>query len=1035
MVTKLIDAFLDRPYLVVMGLGALLAIGLWAMLNIPVDAFPDLTNNQVSIVAEAPGMAAVEVEDLVTFPIESALMGIPNTQEVRSLSKLGLSMITVVFDDDVPSLQARQLVSERLLDARSSLPDGVNPQMGLFATPFGEVFQYTVQNTNPGNGLSAMDLKTLHDWEIKYQLRAIPGVADVVTWGGLTKRFEVIVDPRRLRSYGLSLRDVFERLRDNNANLSAGFIEHASEQYSVRGLGRAQTPEELGAIVLTAQGGTPVRISDVAEVRVGNVPRQGAVTRDGAGETLSGMVIMLKGQNSKTIIERIKNAIADMAPSLPEGVTLAPFYDQAEVIDGTIRTVRNNLLEGGALVIVVLFFALGQLRAAAIVAAVIPLSMLGGFIGMTVAGISANLMSLGAVDFGVMIEGAIVVVENSVRRLHEAEASGEKVDRMEVVRQSVHEVAPPVLAGVSIMIIVYMPVLSLQGLEGRMFRPMAVTVCAAVLTSLMLALFFLPTASRFVLRGDDKEGALARLLMKGETVYEKILGKVLDHRYLAVAVTLLLVSSAVGSLAFIGTEFMPRLDEGSILVQTLKLPSISLSESVRVQEEIEQELSALPEVTSVVSKIGRPDFATEAMGIYEADTYINLLPHDQWKSAATKEGLIDVMAARLERIPGVVYNFTQPMAMRLDETVSGVRADVALKIFGDDASVLEDLADKILAQMSQVPGAADVQRGVFSGAAEWRVRIRRDELARFGLNVSDVQELLGAAISGREATEVIDGRRRFQTVIRLPKRYRSNIEELRNLQLQTAGGAWVRLADVADVSEESTPEVIQRENSQRRLVVQCNVRGRDVGGFVAEAQRVIRANVDLPVGYFLKWGGQFENQERAMSRLAIVTPTALLLIFLINYLTFRSIRLSLLVLMLAPFATVGGVAALWLRGMNLNVSASIGFITVFGIATIDGLVLVSAINRRLAQGMAMRPALLEAARTRVRPVVMISLVAALGLLPMATATSTGAEVQRPLATVVIGGVISAMTLTLLVVPAFYPWFSSRRRSAETAEKP
>ena len=734
------------------------------------------------------------------------------------------------------------------------------------------------------------------------------------------------------------------------------------------------------------------------------------------------MVVMLKGQNSKTIIERVKAKIAEMAPSLPEGVKLEPFYDQSTVIDGTIRTVRNNLAEGAALVVAVLFLALGDLRAAAIVAAVIPLSMLGGFLGMAVFGISANLMSLGAVDFGVMVEGAIVVVENAVRRLNEAQGAGGAVERLEVVRKAVREVSRPVVAGVTIMVIVYLPVFTLEGLEGRMFRPMAVTVCSAVLMSLLLALFFLPTASRYALRDRTTESGLSRWLEQAETIYQRGLNKLLDHRIVVVALALLLVSSAVGSLAFIGREFMPRLDEGSILVQTLKLPSISLTESIELQRKVEQELRELPEVSSVVSKTGRPDFATEAMGVYEADTYINLLPQEEWQSAPTKEGLINVMAERLAAIPGIAYNFTQPMAMRLDETVSGVRADVAIKIFGQDERVLEDLADRILAELGRAPGAADVQRGVFSGAAEWRVRIRRDQLARYGLNVQDVQDLLAAAIGGREATEVIDGRRRFEAVVRLTEKHRANIAELRALQLQTAEGMWVRLEDIAEISEESTPEVVQRENSQRRLVVQCNVRGRDVGGFVEEARELVGDSVDLPVGYFLEWGGQFEHQERAMRRLAIVTPTALLLILLINYLTFQSLRLSFLVLLVAPFATVGGVAALWLRGMNLNVSAAIGFITVFGIATIDGLVLVSAINRRLDEGMEMRASLLDAARTRLRPVLMTSLVAALGLLPMATATSTGAEVQRPLATVVIGGVASETVLTLLVIPVLYPWF-------------
>lgn len=1027
MLGRLIDNFLDRPWLVVAGLPALIAVGLQALWTIPIDAFPDLTNNQVTVVTEAPGLAPVEVEQLVSFPLESAMMGIPDTQEVRSISKLGLSMITVVFEDGVPSLTARQLVNERLLDARSSLPAGINPQMGLLATPFGEVFQYTLHSPH----LSAMDLKALHEWEIKFMLRAIPGVADVVTWGGSSKRYEIEVDPERLRSYGLTLRDVFERIAANNRNLSGGFVAHGSEQYSVRGTGWARGPDELLGIVLKAEAGTPVRVGDVAEVRVGVVPRQGAVTRNASGETLSGMVVMLKGQNSKTIIERVKAALEDFKPSLPESVEILPFYDQSEVIDGTIRTVRNNLVEGGALVVLVLLLGLGNLRAAVIVALVIPLAMLGAFVGMKLFGVSANLMSLGAVDFGVVIEGAVVVAENAVRRLQGQARTLSPRARLETLRASTKEVAGPVMAGAAILILVYMPILGLQDLEGRMFRPMAITVCSAVLTSLLLAFFAVPTACRYLLPPGVEEGRRHRALERVESIYRRVLSRVVDRPRIAAAGAVIVVGTALGSLAWIGVEFMPRLDEGSILVQAMKIPSISLDESVHMQQQVEQALVDMPEVTHVVSKIGRPDFATEAMGIYESDVYIGLQPRDQW-SVGSKQELIAKMAARLEKTPGVVYNFTQPMAMRLDETVSGVRADVAVKIFGPDEAELERLAELIVGELAAIPGAADVQREVFSGAAEWRVDVRRDQLARYGLNVSDVQELLAVAVGGRSVTTILDGRRRFDVAVRLTAEHRSHIDRLRALQLQTPDGAWVRLDEVADVGESIGPEVVRRQDGQRRLVAQCNVRGRDIGSFVNEAQQRLAARFELPTGYYLGWGGQFENQQRAMRRLSIVTPAALVLIFLICYATFGSTRESALIMLLAPFAAVGGIGALWLRGMNLNVSAAIGFIAVFGIATIDGLVLVSTIKRRLAEGLESRRARLDAAATRLRPVMMISIVAALGLLPMATATSIGAEVQRPLATVVIGGVISSALLTLLLVPTFYPWFAARRKDSPTS---
>jgi len=1022
MLKRIIDYPLDHPWIVVFVVLALIAGGLQALRTLPIDAFPDLTNNQVTVITEAPGLAPVEVEQLVTFPIEAAMMGLPSTEQVRSISKFSLSIVTIVFTDDVDTYFARQLVNERLIEARNRIPQGIEPRMGPVATAFGEVYQYTLE----GEGYSAMEMKTLHDWDVKYQLRAVPGVADVNTWGGLSQQFEILVDPYRLQSHGLTLRDVFERVRDNNTNFGGGFVEHGSEQYTVRGLGRVEDKHEIESIVLDSHRGIPITIRDVAEVRIGSMPRQGAVTRDGDGERVSGMVIMLKGQNSKTVIERVKLALENMRASLPDGVSIDPFYDQSEVIDGTIQTVRDNLIKGGALVAVVLFLFLRQAPAALIVVAVIPLSMLVAFLGMQFFGITANLMSLGAVDFGMVVDGSVIMVENCIRRLRQrgVNPSASARGHFEEIRAAAQEVGRPILMGVAIIIAVYVPILTLQDLEGRMFRPMAVTVCSALLGSLAITLLVVPAASQVLLRNvkETPEPFMDRI----RSVYGSVMKRLIRRPILVVAPALVVVVAAISSLWFIGTEFMPRLDEGSILIQTFKLPSISLTESAHIGLDVERALKRLPEVTSVVTKIGRPDLAVEAMGIYESDVYVILKPRDEWTTASTKEGLIDAMSQELSGIPGVVYNFTQPMAMRLDETISGIKADVAVKIFGEDETLLDRTADDVLRVLAQVPGAADTQKQIFSGAAEWQVHIKRAELARYGLNVTDVQDLVQSAVAGKPVTELVDGRRRFPITVRLPEAYRASHERIGDLLLRAPDGEQVPLSRVADIRPASGPEVIEREDSQRRIIVQSNVRGRDLGSFVAESQRRIKAEVDLPTGYFIRWGGQFENQQRAMDRLMLVVPAVLALIFFLLFSTFGSVRQSLLVLMIVPFATVGGIGALWLRGMNLNVSASIGFIAVFGVAILDGVVLVSSTNTLIQEGRAIKQAVVEAASLRLRPVIMTSVVAGLGFLPMAIATTTGAEVQRPLATVVIGGLVSSTLLTLLLLPLMFPWFRGRQ---------
>jgi heavy metal efflux system protein len=976
-------------------------------------------------VTDAPSLPPTEVEQLVTYPIERAMLGLPNKQEVRSLSKLGLSMVTIVFDDSVAMYFARQLVSERLQQMSSALPKGIQPTLGLPATAFGELYQYTLSGP-----MSAMDLKDLHEWVIKPQLRTLPGVSEINAWGGQTKQYQIVVDPALLDQYGLTLHDVEARVQENNTNFGGGYIEHAAEQYTLLGAGRAVTTEDFGAMVLAAKNGTPVLLRDVANVRIGAAPPEGATLRH--GETVSGMVIMLKGENGKKLIERVKERIASL--HLPPGVKIVPFYDQAFVIDGTIHTVEKNLSEGFLLVAVVLLLFLGNLRAALITAAIIPFSMLISFLGMRLFGISANLMSLGAIDFGMIVDGAVVMMENSVHRLEERHGHEPP---LESVRHAAHEVARPMTFAVIIIIAVYMPILFLQGLEGRMFRPMAITVCTALAGSLLLALTMVPLfASVTFRRGISRRG---KPRASGETeqhwievlggIYARMLRWAIRFRVLTLAVSVVVLAVALGSLYFIGTEFMPKLDEGSILVETRKLPGVSLTESVEISKRIEQRLRQFPEIADVVIKIGRPDFATEAMGINEGDTYLLLRPMDTWKRFHSKEALIAAVSKELETIPGIAYNFTQPMAMRIDETISGVKSDLAIKVFGDDFGVLDTIGQRVLRAVSGVRGAADAQMEITSGVAELSIQVDRSALARYGLDVMDVEQAVASGGSGDVISEVIDGQKRYTVALRLPERYRTDPDAMRKIPLLAPGGEQVALEQVARVEVRRGPELINREQGQRRIVVMSNVRGRDLGSFVAEVRSRIDREVALPPGYFIEYGGQFENQERATRRLLMIVPIAITLIFVLLYLTFSSAKLALLVVANVPFALVGGIAALWIRGMNLNLSASIGFIALFGVAMLNGVVLVSSIKQLWETGSPFGDAVIAGARRRLRPVLMTAFVASFGFIPMALSTSTGAEVQRPLASVVIGGLVSSTMLTLFLLPVLYAWIGEKEQPA------
>ncbi len=1017
MIDRLIDVALRFRVAVIATTLLLVAAGLWAFANINFDAFPDLTPNQVQVITVAPGMSPNEVENLVSYPMETSMMGLPRTRGVRSLSKAGISVVTVSYDDDVDLYFARAQVTQRMQDAVGALPQGVQATLGPPATPMGEVFQYLVLS----DSLSLMELKSIQEYTIKPMLRTLAGVADVNSWGGMVKQFHVLADPSRLAGYGVTLRDLQTALDANNDNFGAGYIETQGERFTVRGLGRLGDTTDIGNVVVaTRAGGTPVYVRDVAEVTVGAMPREGAVSYDGRGETLSGMIVMLKGANGKDVVDRVEARIKDIQPMLPPGVVLRPFYNQGDVVDRTTTTVFRNLIEGALLVTLILFVFLRNMRASLIVASVIPLSLLFAFFLMKRFGYSANLMSLGALDFGLIVDASVVMVENFVRRLGQPERAG--TDRRETIRRAAFEVGRPIVFGVCIIIAVYLPIFSLQGLEGRMFTPMAFTVCVAVLGSLLLALTYVPMVSSFLLA--HREEKPARWFEALRARYIAALHWSLEHRRTVVGAAVALLALSLGSVPFLGTEFMPRLDEGSLLIETRRLPSTSLPQGMSIANEIEKTLMRFPEVERIVTKVGRPELATETMGLYAGDVYVLFKPRERWR-ATSAEQLIVRMDSALSQIPGIDYNFTAPMAMRLDEAISGVRTELGIKVFGDSLPILEQKAAEIRAVVETVRGAADVSVEVSAGAMQVDLELDRAALARYGLNVADVRQAVQVGVGGATATEIIDGRRRFPVVVRLAESYRGTPEAIGRILLTTPAGAQVPLSQVARVNVVEGPELINHEAGERMVIVQSNVRGRDLGGFAAEVQREVGRRVPLDNGYFIAYGGQFENQNRAMQRLTLIVPLVLLAIVGLLYASFGNARQALLVMVNVPFALVGGIASLWMRGLNLNLSASVGFIALFGVAVLNGVVLLTYINQLRDEGLSLDDAVREGASTRLRPVLMTALVASVGFIPMALSTSAGSEVQRPLATVVIGGLLSSTLLTLVVLPVLYASLEER----------
>jgi len=1030
MLLAIITWSLRNRFIVIVLSLALIAGGLYSMSRLSIDAFPDTTPVQVQVNTVAPALGAVEIEQQVTIPVEAVLAGMPRLLDVRSICKFGLSQVTVTFEDGTDIYFARQMVNERL--AGVDLPAGIHaPEMGPVATGLGEVFHYVVRGTGP-SAPSLEELTTLHDWVIRPQLRTVRGVAEVNTWGGERRQYQVLADPARLIKHGLTLDDVVGALGQNNTSVGGGLIVAGGEATVVQGVALTTSPEQVADVVITAREGVPIRIRDIGEVVIGHEIRRGGATADGMGEVVLGLGFMLMGENSHAVTQRLAARLEEMRPTLPEGVEVAVVYNRTELVDRVIATVKRNLWEGAVLVIAVLFAFLGNIRAGLIVALAIPLAMLFSFSAMLQFGISASLLSLGAIDFGLVVDSSVIVVENSVRKLGEEKAAGTGRSVSDVVRDACVEVRRPTMFGELIIMIVYLPILLLEGVEGRLFRPMALTVVFALISSLVFSLTLTPVLCSLLLRPgrSHKENILVRGVQR---LYRPVVHWALRWRWAVVALGAgLVVLGAVLSMR-LGASFIPRLYEEAITINTIRLAGVSLDESLRYGTQIEKIiLEKYPsEVRHIWTRTGTAAVATDPMGLEVSDVYLTLYPRAQWKRAGTQSELTALMASELAGLPGMRMVFTQPIELRMNEMTAGIRTDVGVKIFGDDLEGLRGVAAQVQSVLDSIPGSADVAAEQVTGQPLLEVKVNQEAIARYGVPAAHVLEIV-EALGQTKVGEVREGQRRFDLVVRLSEKYRENAAAVAEILVPTAGGERIPLSRLATITHTEGPSTITREWQKRRIVVQCNVRGRDLAGFVAEARERIGADITLPAGYYTSFGGQFEHLSRAGKRMMIIVPVALVSIMVLLYLSMRSVRDALIVLTGAPFAALGGVAALLLRGMEFTVSAGIGFIAVMGVSMLSGLVLVSTIRQRVEAGAAVDEAIEQTRILRLRPILMTALVAALGFVPMAFNTGVGAEVQRPLATVVIGGVIADNLITLLVLPALYSLFGAARPGDRTA---
>lgn len=1024
MLTHLIEFSLKNRFLVLILTLLMAAMGLNAAVHLPIDAVPDMTNTQVTVVTEGGPLSPIEVERYLTYPVETTMSGLPKIEQLRSVSKFGISVVTIVFQEGTDLYRARQLVTERLPNAIAMIPAGYGtPKLGPLTTALGEILQFEVRSDRH----TPMELRTMLEWDIAPKLREVRGVTEINTHGGYYKTFEIRPDPDRLTSYDLTLEDLFQRLEKNNAIAGGGYVVHHDEQRLIRGQALLTNLDDIREIVLRRRSeGSPILLRDVAEVAIAPMTRQGAVTRDGRGEAVTGLVMMLVGENSREVVELAKARLEQLRPTLPEGVRIEVTYDRAALIGRTLKTVVTNLLEGGSLVIFVLLVMLGNFRAGLVTALAIPLSMMFATNLMAATGITASLMSLGAIDFGLIVDSSVIMIENCILRLSHNHSGR---SRIEVIRDAAIEVRKPTMFGELIIAIVYLPILALQGTEGKLFRPMALTVLFALAGSLVLSLTFMPAMASLALpkHVDEKDIWLVRLIKR---IYQPIVMRAITHPVMTALVAISVFVGSVPVAAHLGAEFMPKLEEGDLLIEAVRLPTASLEGSIEMSTNIEKLLLEFGEVQTVFCKTGRPEIANDVMGVHQTDVWVLLKPHHEWPRPKPRDELIEEMSEVLNsRVPGVMFGFTQPIEMRVDELVAGVKADVAVLLYGDDLEVLGTKAKEIERLLKNIPGAADVKADYQGNLSTLRIEPRRDALARYGVDAATVMDVV-SSLGGREVGLIFEGRARFPITVRIPEAWRKDVSLLEQLPVADGGGKPIPLRELADITWDETPPAVDHESIRRRTFISANVRGRDVATFVTEARQAVTKQIQLPPGYEIRWGGDFENLQSASRRLAIITPVVLLLIFLLLHMSLHSARLALLIFLAVPMAASGGIFALALRGMPFSISAGVGFIALFGVAVLNGLVWVSAAETLREAGTPLREATRETAIARLRPVLMTAMVAGLGFLPMALSHSDGAEMQRPLSTVVIGGLVTSTLLTSLVVPAIYPWFVPRKVVAD-----
>ena len=1028
MFEKLVESSLKYKFLVLIAFGVIAFLGWRAVVSVPIDAFPDVTPAQVNIYTESPGLAAEDVEQLLTFPIESGMAGLPKVEEIRSVSLFGLSYVAVYFEDDMDIYFARRLVMERLQEVGDRIPEGYGtPEMGPNSSGLGQVFWYTLEREDEklSADISDMDLRTLHDWSVRLILRTASGVDDVMSWGGQERQFQVVINPLNLIKYNLSFTDVIEVIQANNRQVGGQYINLGAEQYLVRGLGLVSNEDDIGAMVVKVEDGTPVYLRDVASIEQAGGVRFGAVTRDGK-EVVLGMALSRMGENAANVVEAVKEKVEIVNQSLPDGVTLRPVYERTDLVDEAVGTAVRALVEGSILVAIVLFLFLGEIRSAIVVIAALPVAMLIAFIFMGEAGLSANLMSLAglAVGIGMMVDGAVVMVENAFRIMAERKERGEDVDKTSAVLEAAREVANPIAFAILIIIVVFLPLFALEGLEGKLFKPMAFNISFAMAGSLLLTLTLIPVLAALILK--PKEERDTWLVRHIKQIYMPLLNWSLLNKRIVVTSAVAVLTASMLLFPFLGKEFMPQLQEGSIMWRVTSIPSASLDQSIEISKDIENALSKFPEVKTTVAMIGRAEKG-ETADVNYMEIYTELNPVDEWPEKRSVPDLAESMREELEVVvPTAVVAFTQPIQMRVEELISGVRATLAAKIYGEDLSELDRLSEKVKDVIASVDGVADLSLEANVGKPQIRIQVKRDQLARFGLNADDVLSVVRTGIGNEPVSTLIDGVRRFDITARLDDRSKESVQSIENIPLQASSGAIVPLRTVADVSVAEGYSFIRREQLQRYAVIQMDVQGRDIDGFVADANAAITAQVELPPGYWIEWGGAFENQQRALARLSVIVPLTIFFIFVLLYTAFNSIRYAALIIANVPFATVGGLIALAISGQYVSVPSAIGFIAVFGVAMLNGIVLVSFINELRDKGLSAAEAVRKGAEMRLRPVLMTASVAILGLMPMLLSSGVGAETQRPLASVVVGGLITSTLLTLVLLPVIYEWMETKR---------